>query len=314
MTPSLGMYNMNSNYGWQGLLQQGIGMLGGNYSNANFVFGNNGCFGGSGRFTNCYGEVDYDAMAGYGVANAVLGVVGQAVAAKQANKEPEVNYTQELAKINKEIETKEIDKAEQTDIINTKTDEIKTATNTKTNLEGDLTTAKNTLEEHKKELNAATNLTEDQRKTLEAKIAQAEKDVKAVEEKIAAQDKIIKEATEAKKAAETKEAALQKEIDELKKKQTEYQKAIDAATIKDSKSVSWKRADVSCIDRWQTKQAGVLASEKEINRASYEYRHTDKADEKKKYATALINMYESNPDGLKKYKCLYEAVKREQNM
>ena len=109
-------------------------------------------FGGSGIFTNCFGEPNYDAMAGYGVANALLGVAGQAIAANRKEKAPEVNYTQELSKISKEIETKEIDKAEQTDIINTKTDEIKTATDTKTKLTGDLKTAESNLNAYKKEL------------------------------------------------------------------------------------------------------------------------------------------------------------------
>ena len=117
MTPTLGMYSMNMN-GWQGLFQQGLGMLGG----SSMGYGNYSSFGGSGIFTNCFGEPNYDAMAGYGVANALLGVAGQAIAANRKEKAPEVNYTQELSKISKEIETKEIDKAEQTDIKNTKTD------------------------------------------------------------------------------------------------------------------------------------------------------------------------------------------------
>lgn len=155
MTPTLGMYSMNMN-GWQGLFQQGLGMLGG----SSMGYGNYGSFGGGGIFTNCFGEPNYDAMAGYGVANALLGVAGQAIAANRKEKAPEVNYTQELSKISKEIETKEIDKAEQTDIINTKTDEIKTATDTKTKLTGDLKTAESNLNAYKKELNDATSLTE----------------------------------------------------------------------------------------------------------------------------------------------------------
>lgn len=170
MTPTLGMYSMNMNR-WQGLFQQGLGMLGG----SSMGYGNYGSFGGSGIFTNCFGEPNYDAMAGYGVANALLGVAGQAIAANRKEKAPEVNYTQELSKISKEIEAKEIDKAEQADIINTKTDEIKTATDTKTKLTGDLKTAESNLNAYKKELNDATSLTEEQRNTIESKIAQAEK-------------------------------------------------------------------------------------------------------------------------------------------
>jgi len=46
MTPTLGMYSMNMNR-WQGLFQQGLGMLGG----SSMGYGNYGSFGGSGIFT-----------------------------------------------------------------------------------------------------------------------------------------------------------------------------------------------------------------------------------------------------------------------
>ena len=127
MTPSLGMYNLNM-YGnsWTGLLQQGMGMLGGG-------------FGGSGIFTNCFGEVNYDAMAGYGVANALLGVAGQAIASNIKAKEPEINYTQEIRNIDKEISSKLEQQADLNSEISTKNDEINTANNTINDLNKQIT-------------------------------------------------------------------------------------------------------------------------------------------------------------------------------
>lgn len=287
MTPTLGMYSMNMN-GWQGLFQQGLGMLGG----SSMGYGNYGSFGGSGIFTNCFGEPNYDAMAGYGVANALLGVAGQAIAANRKEKAPEVNYTQELSKISKEIEAKEIDKAEQADIINTKTDEIKTATDTKTKLTGDLKTAESNLNAYKKELNDATSLTEEQRNTIESKIAQAEKDVKAIEEKIAAQDDIINKATEAKRNAETKEAALQSEIDELKKKQAEYQKNLNTKTLDDADGNVLQRARKSCMDETYNEQN--QASKADIRRAFNTFIKADNDDDKRTAAEKIKEMYGSN--------------------
>ena len=79
---SIGYNNMNmymyDNNGFGNLLQQGLNMLGGGYGMGNSRF-----------FTNCYGEVNYDKMAGFQVANALLGTTFQAIAANKANKASE---------------------------------------------------------------------------------------------------------------------------------------------------------------------------------------------------------------------------------
>ena len=119
MTPSLGMYNLNM-YGnsWTGLLQQGMGMLGGG-------------FGGSGIFMNCFGEVNYDAMAGYGVANALLGVAGQAINHTVSEKrEKKAEYQEnkaEIERITQDIEDKTGEKAGLEAENKTKQDEITAA-------------------------------------------------------------------------------------------------------------------------------------------------------------------------------------------
>lgn len=276
----------------------------------------NSFIGGGNIHYDCFGQPNFNAMAGTAVANALLGVAMQAVSTNIQNKEAKVNYTQELVDISKEIENKEIDKAEQTDIINTQTETINTAKATKQtlseelkNLESELATKKSDYETAAKQDPAPANLADLKNLYEDAK--------KAVEEKkaeIAEQEKLIKEAEAKKEAAEAEEAKLQKEIDELKDKQAVYQKAADEETIKDSKSTSWQRADETCIKDWQETDGEKQATKKELKRAIYEYKHAENDEDKKEAAIAVKNMFESNEDGLKDYKCIYEAIIREENL
>ena len=144
---------------------------------------------------------------------------------------------------------------------------------------------------YKKELNDATSLTEEQRNTIESKIAQAEKDVKAIEEKIAAQDDIINKATEAKRNAETKEAALQSEIDELKKKQAEYQKNLNTKTLDDADGNVLQRARKSCMDETYNEQN--QASKADIRRAFNTFIKADNDDDKRTAAEKIKEMMTS---------------------
>lgn len=83
------MYNLNmmNGNGWGGLLQSGLNMFGGN-SYGNFgMMGMGGSIWGGNMFTNCLGEVDYDKMAGFGVANALCGVTAQAFQSIRANRQ-----------------------------------------------------------------------------------------------------------------------------------------------------------------------------------------------------------------------------------
>lgn len=289
MTPTLGMYSMNMN-GWQGLFQQGLGMLGG----SSMGYYNYGSFGGGGIFTNCFGEPNYDAMAGYGVANAVVGVAMQAVAANRKEKAPEVNYTQELNKISKEIETKEKDKAEQTDIINTKQNEIQTATTKKATLEGELTNLNADLASKKADYENAAKQNPVP-SNLEALHTLYEKAEKAVEDKkaeIKAQEDIITKATEEKRNAETKEAALQGEINELKNKQAEYQEKINAQVLDNADGNVLQRARKKCMS--ETYDEKNQASKADIRRAFNTFIKADNDADKRTAAEKIKEMYGSN--------------------
>lgn len=82
----IGYNNMNNN--WMNLFQQGLGMLGINNTFGSFgSFGNFGSMSMNGSLFNY--NVNYDAMAGMAVANAVLGVAGQAISTSKAEKQKE---------------------------------------------------------------------------------------------------------------------------------------------------------------------------------------------------------------------------------
>ena len=230
MAPKCGTFNFNTN-NLQYLMQNGLNMLGGQN-----MFGQNGMnvnFGNNNFFTNCYGEPNYDAMAGYAVVNSVFGVLGQAAAYYQAEQTPQINYEQENHKIQQQILEKE--------------------------------------NELLKLISSG-----------------------------ASEDDINK---------------LKSVINDLEVKQQSYQQNIDLKTINKFKSVSWRRADIESVDAWLNGQnTNPQATKKEMNRASYEYRHAETPEDRKKYAQALIKMYESNRTELQKYKPLYYAVKREENL
>lgn len=305
---SIGYNNMNmymyGNNGFGNLLQQGMGMLSGGYG-----------IGGANYFTNCYGEVNYDKMAGFQVANALLGTTFQAIAANKANKasEPQVNYTQELNAVAKEINTKE-------DELSTKSGKLETLKSDKAENEDklsnlNLSSAEEACKNAKKEYDEANakdpkpgNI-EDLKKTYEKKRETFEKLKK---EKTTLEDTIKKQ--EADIEAKTKEVdAIEQKIAELKDKQDTLQKAANNQAIDDAKSNKWQRSDIGCLDKWQ-KSAGEntpMASKKDLERASYEFRKgaETKAD-KRKAANAFVNMYDSNKDEFKgKYGALYTAIK-----
>ena len=126
----------------------------------------------------------------------------------------------------------------------------------------------------------------------------------------------LKADIETKKKYDAKEleiAKIKDEIAELKDKQDTLQKAANNQAIDDAKSNKWQRSDIGCLDKWQ-KSAGEniqMASKKDLERASYEFRKgaETKAD-KRKAANAFVNMYDSNKDEFKgKYGALYTAIK-----
>lgn len=298
----MNMY-MFGNNGFGNLLQQGMGMLSGGYG-----------IGGANYFTNCYGEVNSDKMAGFQVANALLGTTFQAIAANKANKasEPQVNYTQELNAVAKEINTKEDERTTKSGELETLNDEkaendseLKDLTEQLSSAEEDLRKAEANLNAAKpddpkyNELNKAVTDATHKRDEIKSKKEKLEKTIEKQEADIKAKAKEVD--------------AIEQKIAELKDKQDTLQKAANNQAIDDAKSNKWQRSDIGCLDKWQ-KSAGEntqMASKKDLERASYEFRKGAKTKaERYEAANAFVNMYESNEVEFKgKYSALYTAIK-----
>ena len=194
---TLNFYNNNP---WQNLLNQGLGMLGGNSSA--FGVGTFG-FGSMGNVSDSY----FNQMAAYSVVNSVFSTINQAVSSNQSTRENK-NVTYE----NNKNQIENIDK-QITDLkkANPKVDakydtDIETAEAKVTNANTKVETLKNELKE------------------LEEKPGE-EKDPKKIKDKQAELDKAIKAQTAAKNE---EEKAIQAKADAIEAKKAEIDEKIKA--------------------------------------------------------------------------------------
>lgn len=303
----LGYNNMNmymyGNNGFGNLLQQGLNMFGGGYGMGNTSF-----------FTNCYGEVNYDKMAGFQVANALLGTTFQMIASNKANKasEPEVNYTQELNAVAKEIKSKNNEWA-------TKSEELETLKSDKAENDSEL-----------KDLTTQLSSAEEALRKAEANLNAAKPDDpkydelnKAVTDATKNRDKIKKEKDELEKTIEKQDAeikakteevdAIEQKIAELEDKQASLQKTANEKTIEGHKSSPLLRARKECIDNWQDtpNENKKSASKAELEKAFHVFKKGgESVADKKKAAIAFTNMYKSLGDEkmINSFKSLNTAV------
>ena len=303
----LGYNNMNmymyGNNGFGNLLQQGLNMLGGGYG-----------MGSTSYFTNCYGEVNYDKMAGFQVANALLGTTFQMIASNKANKasEPEVNYTQELNAVAKEIKSKNDEWA-------TKSDELNTLKKDKSENDKKLTTLTTSLDSAEEALRKADRALKDAK----SDNPNYDKLNKAVTDATKNRDKIKKEKDELEKTIEKQDADIEaktKELDEIKKKiaeledkQASLQKTANEKTIEGHKSSPLLRARKECINRWQREPSDNTksASKAELEKAFHVFKKGgDSIADKKEAAIAFTNMYKSIGDEkmISSFKSLNTAV------
>lgn len=302
---NMNMFNMYGNNGFGNLLQQGLNMLGGGYGMGSTSF-----------FTNCYGEVNYDKMAGFQVANALLGTTFQAIAANKANKasEPEVNYTKELNAVAKEINTKEVELSVKMEEQSKLDSEAVRDSQNLDKLRKSLPGANAALTKAKTDFDKVKNNTSDSNYDA---YNQAYEDAKANVEKIERDIKILEDKTKQQEAeikAKAKEVdAIEQKIAELEDKQDTLQKAANDKAIDDAKSNKWQRSDIGCIKEWQKSDGknAQMASKKDLERASYEFRKGAETPAKRyEAANAFVNMYKSNEVEFKgKYGALYTAIK-----
>lgn len=299
-------YNMNNNIGTQ-FLQQGLSFLGGTngYSTmGGFQIGN--MLGGTNFFTNCYGEVNYDKMAGAGVANALVSVGAQAFQSIRGEKEEKVDYTAELNNINKELNAKKSERNEWAAKKIQYEATVKTAEDTKSSLQEKLNAITiSTLEVNVDKLKDALKTETDSTKQgeLSKQLADAEKALNAakaekenLEKQIKEQEEIIETNKTNLKTADEKIEALEKEIRELETEKAKTQKGVDAETL-DKADGNWlNRANKKCLD--ETYDENNKAKKNEVRCAFNAFVKAQKAgnkDEMTKYANIVIQMINSNP-------------------
>ena len=288
-----------------------MNMFGGTGFSGLSPLGNFGSFGGFGMggsiFTNCFGDFNYDAAAGYGVANALMGVAGsaisQAVGNKRAEKSEHQNNQTEIENIEKQIADLKSTNPE---------DEIDAS------YDKNISTAKTNLDSANKALTSA----REQKSTLEQQLASAttdeekakiNKQIEAlnIDEKEKEFDKLNGDEktegsvkyyeAEKQKAIEAKKQEINKQIEELKNKKAKLQEAVDDVNL--DKADGKKSTRTSDEDLAQKLKDGKLDparlySKQDLRGAIYQFRMAvDETPDKLEKAYLVLNMYN---DGISK--------------
>ena len=215
-------FNTTMNNGWMGMLQQGL---------SSFGVGTNSW----GSFGTIGYNVNYDAMAGYAVANSVFGVLSQAVSSSQAEKQAEkTQYSNNASRI--EQIDKQIKELENTDI----NDEVETRSKTDSDLKDKqkdfdkASKAVETNESYLKDNEKAYKAAKDREAKNEMKdgdgalIKKYEECENQKGELKTAEDKAKAELDAAKEALETKiENEIKGEIADLKAEKAKLQEEVD---------------------------------------------------------------------------------------
>ncbi len=201
------------------------------------MFGTNIFGSGCSLFTNCYGQPNYGAMAGFGVANVLLNVGGSAIS--QLIQERKANSSESIEKdvngIQKEIDTELNKLGSGVNESNYKTYDVKTEswyTDGVKDIEDKKSEIKGKLSEsdltNKK---AISNNCETKIKELKEAKTKPGADVTELDKQIKEQESIKKDADEAIEAhnkAVKEEKALDKKLSELNKKAEKEQEAVNA--------------------------------------------------------------------------------------
>jgi len=244
---NMNMLGMNGMFGMNGSFSTGnlVSQL---FSGTNSVF-NTGCFGGGtsffggfpnmfgggcSLFTNCNGTINYDAMAGFGVANVLLGIGGQianqAIEDKKANSKETIQADiQTLDKqIQEQVDKLGCDSAEEAlkfPVEEKYQKEIETVETSIKEKETSLESHKKTISALEKELATAPDADKSE---IQTKLDAAKKEKEKVEKEI----KTLKETTlvekrEAKEAREKEIKEIQAEIRRLQAAKANAQEILD---------------------------------------------------------------------------------------
>ncbi len=214
-----------------------LNMFGGSGFGCLSSYGNFGSLGGFGMggslFTNCLGDFDYDAAAGYGVANAVLGVAGmainQSVSNKRAAKAEHENNKAEIENIDKQISSKTATKNNLTNENTSLLDDVNTAKSNSEELGKQINTKKATVDNLKAEYDRLIkDDTQKEAQTNALKEWNAAKDeLEELEKEKAAQDKIVKDNNNKIEANKKEIQKLDNDIKDLEAKKAKLQEAVE---------------------------------------------------------------------------------------
>lgn len=293
-------YNIRNNY-WETLFQQGLGMLG-----INNTFGTSGSFNPMSMNGSLFNyNVNYDAMAGMAVANAVLGVTGQAIsssrAEKQAEKQEYKNSSARLKEIDNDIQKQEKisnekgeEIKEQDDIITKAMNEINTL-NTHKKSEADIQKLKTAWDtEYKKDPNSPA--------TANAKEAydNAVSENKEIDKKINAQ-KDIKNKAEAKIDTLKKEKdAADTKIKDLKGEKEELQKEVDSYDLDAANGTKLSRTSDKEYEKLLDNDGNAMKNQRyskaDVKTAVDRFMQAVDDEKKMQAAKNLVEMFENCPD------------------
>ena len=312
-------YKLNNNLG-ANFLSQGLNFIGGGSSMGNYNIGNMlGC-GSTNYFTDCYGEVNYDKVAGASVASALFNVGVQAFKSIKQEKGEKVDHKQELKDVTEQLNAK---REESVDV------EAKKVA-AETNVDNANSTIKS-LEAEKAGLNVSslktkfddisaqykaeqdpTNKAALEKQMNEAEQAWKKADAreKAIDAEIKKQNEIIATNETAIKDAKTKLESLDKEIRELEKAQETAQKGVNAEVLDKADGNWFTRAEKKCLDDSygddnKAKKNEVRAAFNAFVKAKKENNEADM----KKYADKVVEMMNSNPKLEKSFGKALELIK-----
>ena len=295
-------YNIRNNY-WETLFQQGLGMLG-----INNTFGTSGSFNPMSMNGSLFNyNVNYDAMAGMAVANAVLGVTGQAISSSRAEKQAEKQeYTNNQARL-EQIE-KEISDLNKTDIAEevekrSKTDsEVKSKQTAFNTASSNLQNAVDYINNNKSAYDAAKakdgkELTNDE-----------EKLIKNYEKKVADKPELEEAKTTAETALNTAKSNLKTEIEEdiknkindLKAEKEKLQKEVDSYDLDAANGTKLSRTSDKEYEKLLDNDGNAMKNQRyskaDVKTAVDRFMQAVDDDKKMQAAKNLVEMFENCPD------------------
>ncbi len=267
---------------------------------------------GTSLFTNCFGEVNYDAMAGLGVANAIFSVAGQAISSSKAekqNKKAEYeNNKAEIEKINQEISSNTSTKEELKTKNTTLQNDIDTASAKSKDLAGQISNKNSEITNLQAEydrLTTAASSDETQKDAQQEalkKLNTAKEELKKLEKEKEAQDKIIKENNTKIEANNKQIDELNKKIDELETQKAELQESVNDVVLDNADGSKWKRTSKEDFDKKWNEAEKAEFTKSDMRYAIAVFKNATTTEEKKEWANKIATIYkninEANPSDI----------------